>query len=166
MPEHTPVPTPSRAVYGFILALSCKIMFFIYLMWALIPENWFRSIGITCLPHRYWVIAIPIFLLTLLALFAFIIYPSLGLMMTPDWNELKTIKDRCSDIRQSEQFENNAVVRKTEYTRKGCYCNSSQSCEKAIFDKHDRKEYEYRRIPKLGDLNPIDVSKHLYLRDN
>lgn len=161
MPEHTPAPIPSRAVYGFILNLTSKILFKVYLIWALVPESWFRSVGITCLPHRYWAVVIPIFLLTVLGLFAFVIYPSLGLIMTPSFDNIRTIKDKHSE---SRNFKYNCDFKNCQIHMTGCYCNSKQNCRKSNFDHRDVKEYDIRKIPKLQDLNIIDVSRDLYLK--
>ncbi|KAI4464596.1 phosphatidylinositol n-acetylglucosaminyltransferase subunit p [Holotrichia oblita] len=161
--EHTPAPTPNRAVYGFILALSSKLLFTIYVLWAVIPETWFEAIGITYLIDRYWAIVIPIFLLTVLGLFVFIIYPSLGLIMTPNWNDLRTVSDEYSDNKKNS-IAKSTFVKIDQNSKSNCYCNSGRACKKNIFENHDNKEYERRKIPKLQDLNIIDVSKHLYLK--
>lgn len=163
MPEHTPAPTPNRAVYGFILALSSKLLFTIYLLWAVIPEAWFEAIGITYLIDRYWAIVIPIFLLTVLGLFTFIIYPSLGLIMTPNWDDLRTISDEYSDNKKISVAKSTFIS--TDQNNKcNCYCSTGKACKKNIFEKHDIKEYERRKIPELQDLSSISVSKHLYLK--
>ncbi|KAK9879408.1 hypothetical protein WA026_006474 [Henosepilachna vigintioctopunctata] len=72
---------------------SFRLFFFLYAIWAVVPESYFRSLGITCLPHRYWAVSVPIFLLTAFAVFALVIYPSFGLCMTPDINDIHTIRD-------------------------------------------------------------------------
>lgn len=64
MPEHTPAPTPSRAVYGFVMFLSFNIFFILYLVWAIVPEEYFERIGIDFLPQRYWAVSVPIYILT------------------------------------------------------------------------------------------------------
>jgi len=79
--ENTPCPTPSRAIYGFVLyvvsyvlygksvLLNCcknsfgalknilfvyKIFFFLgaYILWALLPDSWLADVGITYIPAR------------------------------------------------------------------------------------------------------------------
>lgn len=64
MVEHTPAPSPSRAVYGFAMFLCFNVFFLLYLVWAIVPEKYFEMIGIDFLPQRYWAVSIPIYILT------------------------------------------------------------------------------------------------------
>lgn len=157
MPEHTPTPTPSRAVYGFIMYLSFKMLFILFVLWAFVPHSWFRSIGITYLPQRYWAVTIPIFLLTVLATFAFVIYPCLGLQMTPDIDSLDTISDihsRFNNIKENECVSPNKSVE--------C-CRNKRKCKKKEFEKQCSTEiFNTQSIPQLYDLRITDVSNHLY----
>nr|CAD7193791.1 unnamed protein product [Timema douglasi] len=93
MPEHTPAPTPSRSVYGFVLYLSSYSALSVYLVWAFVPDNILHSIGLTYWPQKYWAVAVPIHLCVALALFAFLIYPSINLIMTPPLHDMRTITD-------------------------------------------------------------------------
>lgn len=156
MPEHTPTPTPSRAVYGFIMYLSFKIFFILFVLWAFIPDSWFRSVGITYLPQRYWAVTIPIFLLTVLATFAFVIYPSLGLRMTPDIDSLDTITDIHS------RFNNSTDDAHISQNAAEC-CRNKRKCKKKVFEKqYQEAAFEMQCIPQLYDLHITDVSNHLY----
>jgi phosphatidylinositol glycan class P protein len=38
VPEHSPSPTPERAVYGFVLYLLSTVFFFIYVLWLTVPD--------------------------------------------------------------------------------------------------------------------------------
>lgn len=156
MPEHTPAPTPSRAVYGFVMYLGFKFFFILYLVWAYVPHSWFEAIGITYLPKRYWALAIPVFLLSVLTVFAFVIYPSLGLCMTPNWDDLRTIQDLKSK-------------RNVFYADKGgkhkkdkCSCMEEKLCHREEFLKI-KDGFPAKRIPPLQDLKITDVSELLYL---
>lgn len=158
MPEHTPAPTPSRAVYGFALYLSFKLFFVIYLIWAVVPEQWFEFLEITFMPQRYWAIAIPIFLLTILTTFAFVIYPNLGVVLTPDIDDLKTITDYVSS--KNEKFHLNTAVGNNSF----CICKNKKKCMKNVYDKYmETCNIDEKKIPKLRDLNMWDVSEQLYL---
>lgn len=165
MSEHTPAPTPNRAVYGFIFSLVFKILFIIYLIWALCPKKWLIALDITCLPNQYWSVVMPIFLLTILATFAFVIYPSMGFLMTPKWNDIRTIKDKWNGI-QNVQKSNSVFLKERDVisSREMCYCQTGKKCKKSLFSTADVNEYHNRKIPKLEDLNIIDVSKHMYLQ--
>ena len=78
-PDHSPSPTPERAVYGFVVYLLATGSFLFYLLWLIVPENIFESFGITFLPQKYWAVAIPIYLSVAFFLFVIVIYPSLGM---------------------------------------------------------------------------------------
>ncbi|XP_044266987.1 phosphatidylinositol N-acetylglucosaminyltransferase subunit P-like isoform X1 [Tribolium madens] len=157
MPEHTPAPTPSRAVYGFAMFLSFRTFFILYLVWAVLPEEWFRYVGITCLPQRYWAVAIPIFLLTVLAIFAFVIYPNLGLFMTPNVDDLRTIKDStCVKTNKVNlPLPKNSEIK--------CSCKNEERCFKNDFERNCG-DYVSKAIPVLQDLNIWEVSDHLYFK--
>ncbi|EFA04752.1 Phosphatidylinositol N-acetylglucosaminyltransferase subunit P-like Protein [Tribolium castaneum] len=156
MPEHTPAPTPSRAVYGFAMFLSFKTFFILYLAWAVLPEEWFKYVGITCLPQRYWAVAIPIFLLTVLAIFAFVIYPNLGLFMTPSVDDLRTIKDSTC-VR-----ENKTNLLSPKNSEIKCSCKNEDRCFKNF--ERNCGDYVSKAIPVLQDLNIWEVSDHLYFK--
>jgi phosphatidylinositol glycan class P protein len=160
MPEHTPAPTPSRAVYGFAMFLSFRTFFILYLIWAIVPEEWFKLIGITCLSQRYWAITVPIFLLTVLAIFAFLIYPNLGLYMTPNIDDLRTIRDStCARKKKNKTkllTQNNSVINE-------CSCVNKETCFKHSYEKNSG-DLLTKAVPILQDLNIWEVSDHLYLK--
>lgn len=80
---YTPAPAPSRAIQGLFLYLSCRCAFIIYLIWIVVPDPWLKHLGLAFLPHKYWAVALPVLVCVLLAFTAFLIYPALGLIMTP-----------------------------------------------------------------------------------
>lgn len=94
MAEHTPAPTPHRAIYGFAFFLLFKSIFFIYLFWAFVPDDILENhLGLTYLPHKYFALFIPALVLFALVFFAFLIYPAMNLSMTADVNNISTIRD-------------------------------------------------------------------------
>lgn len=93
MPEHTPAPTPSRAVYGFVLYFGCYSAFALCFVWAVIPDSLLHSLGLTYLPQKYWAVAIPIHVGLAVALFGAIIYPAINLTMTPSLDDPCTLTD-------------------------------------------------------------------------
>ena len=96
MPEHTPSPSPSRAVYGFVLYLgSCSVLG-LYLVWATLPDSVLHSLGLTYWPQKYWAVTLPIYGCVLLALFAFFFYPGLNFLIVPPVNDMRIITDSFS----------------------------------------------------------------------
>ncbi|XP_060516781.1 phosphatidylinositol N-acetylglucosaminyltransferase subunit P [Cylas formicarius] len=156
MPEHTPAPTPSRAVYGFAMFLGFKIFFIIYIIWSVIPEKYFEKVGIDFLPQRYWAIAVPIYVLSTLTLFAFVIYPSFGLIMTPDVDDIRTIMDKVGKKRKNNE------IKLEEYQSPSCVCKNHEKCAKEYFDVKEMNSKQ-KRIPVLRDLDMWTVSESLYL---
>ena len=80
-PDHSPSPTPERAVYGFVVYLLTTAAFLCYILWLVIPEAIFESLGITFLPQKYWAVAVPIYLSVAFFIFVIVIYPSLGMVL-------------------------------------------------------------------------------------
>ncbi len=89
MPEHTPAPTPHRAVYGFAVFLLFKTLLILYLFWAFVPDNFLEnSLGLTYLPDKYFAMFLPMVVMMALIFFAFLIYPALNLSMTADVDDI------------------------------------------------------------------------------
>lgn len=98
--EHTPAPYGPRSVYGYALYIGSNLLFFLYLVWAIVPDQILHSIGLTYWPSKYWAVAIPIWALTALATFAFLIYPAINLLMTPDVDDVRTVTDKYAQPRK------------------------------------------------------------------
>ncbi|XP_039970914.1 phosphatidylinositol N-acetylglucosaminyltransferase subunit P [Bactrocera neohumeralis] len=99
MPEHTPAPTPHRAVYGFGFYLLFLTLFILYVMWALLPtESW----GLHYLPDKYFAAYLPILILMGMFFFEFFIYPGIGLAMTPNVDQLESVMDTALLLRHAE----------------------------------------------------------------
>ncbi|KAF7266399.1 hypothetical protein GWI33_020275 [Rhynchophorus ferrugineus] len=155
MAQNTPSPTPIRAVYGFIMFLSLNLLFIIYLIWSLVPGKYFEMVGLDFLPQRHWAISVPIFVLTATFVFGFVIYPSLGLLMTPHYDDLRTITDK-----NSYKNKENIVIKDSDNVD-ACICKDKAKCHK---DNYKNSETNRKKpIPSIYDLNIWDVSEHLYL---
>ena len=83
LPEHSPAPTPDRAVYGFVLYLLSYSALVLYLTWALLPERTLVELGLEFLPQKYWAVAVPTYISVVLVAFVVCIYPNLGAVMAP-----------------------------------------------------------------------------------
>ncbi len=94
LPEHNPSPTPSRAVYGFVFYLLGVFTLFLYFFWALVPDQWLQTSGLSSIfPQKYWAVAVPIYLGVVFFVFIFVIYPSLGLLVTPETDDVRNVVD-------------------------------------------------------------------------
>ena len=109
LPEASPSPTPIRAVYGFVFYVIGCLSFFIYLVWALLPEWLLEDLGLTFLPQKYWAVAIPIYLGVCFFLFVFVFYPSLGLCVTPLSDDIRNVVDEHAIYRPQAEFESQEI---------------------------------------------------------
>ncbi|CAO1438124.1 unnamed protein product [Diamesa serratosioi] len=182
MPEHTPAPTPSRAIYGFVIYLLFQTLFVLFVLWAFIPTVVYEYFGITELPNKYFALYIPILLLTAVTLFAFCIYPSFSLIMTPNINDINTITDknaikRCRFRDVNNILCDNKITRRIQwiqpkfcdnhqkrqnYIQDYCDCTNKAKCllenDKTYLDELRKLEH----IPNAADLDISEVSEMLY----
>lgn len=189
MPEHTPAPSSSRAIYGFVVYLLFCTLFIFYILWAFIPVEIFEKIGVTELPNKYFSLFVPILVLTATTLFAFCIYPGISLCMTPDIDSFYTITDnytvkRCQFKNADGILCDNKIIHdplsswdtlyfcEKHFQNKGmkiidyCDCAEKEKCllyqDKIHVEKLCRKE---SFIKNSADLNIKDVSDALYGQD-
>ena len=93
----SPVPTPYRATYGFVLWLFSYLFLFLYIVWAVIPDDCFYSARLNFFsPQKYWAIAVPAYIVTICLFFLFILYPSINLVFTPSLNNIIVFQDEYS----------------------------------------------------------------------
>ena len=187
MPEPSPAPTPSRDIYGFVIYLLFTSLFVIYVLWAFIPTAIFRYLGLTYLPDKYFPLYIPILVLTATTLFAFFIYPSLSLIMTPDIDDVRTIKDQFTIVRCQhencnkkidqpfrdgwerhefcpEHQDSKSVNKNSSPKRKienFCDCRS-ETCLLFRDPSHTDRLRAKKAVPAVSDLCISDVSRVLY----
>ncbi|XP_053683058.1 phosphatidylinositol N-acetylglucosaminyltransferase subunit P [Sabethes cyaneus] len=109
MAEHTPAPTPSRAIYGFFLYLLFQTLFILYVLWAFIPTDLLERFGLSYLPDKYFALFVPILVLVAVTLFAFLIYPALSLAMMPDMDDPSTVTDRFAIVRCRYKYPDRTV---------------------------------------------------------
>ena len=93
--------TLEREYYGFVLYLSSFAGFIMYLIWGLVPDSILRSYGITYYPSRHWAIIIPIWIAGLIP-FTILVYTSLNLLKTPDFDSFDLLTDDYSITEISE----------------------------------------------------------------
>ncbi|EPQ52083.1 PIG-P-domain-containing protein [Gloeophyllum trabeum ATCC 11539] len=88
-PEHR-----SRApeFYGFAVLTSTYILFCIYLLWALLPDEYILWLGISYYPSREWAVLLPAYSIVLVLL-TYFTYFALAIAGTPRFSEQCTITD-------------------------------------------------------------------------
>ncbi|KAI8989442.1 PIG-P-domain-containing protein, partial [Pilobolus umbonatus] len=83
--------------YGFGLYLSSFVVFIIYIIWAYVPDEILHSLGISYYPNRYWALAIPTWIMTLVW-FIFISFMAINLMNTAPFDSYDCITDEHANI--------------------------------------------------------------------
>ena len=103
MSERTPAPYGPRSVYGYALYIGSNMLLLLYFIWAFVPDEILHeTLGLTYLPSKYWAVALPIWILMAIAVFAFAIYPAINMTLTPDIDDPRTITDQyCLEQRKS-----------------------------------------------------------------
>ena len=91
--EASPAPSASRAVYGFVMWLVSHLCLLLYLVWALVPHSYLELAGLEFLPQKYWAVAVPIYLSVCFFCLVFIVYPCLGMLVTPSLGDLTLVTD-------------------------------------------------------------------------
>lgn len=184
MSQSSPAPTPSRSIYGFVIYLIFTCLFLFYVLWAFIPSEYFELLGITDLPDKYFVLFMPVVILTATTIFAFFIYPSLSFIMTPNIDSIYTIRDessifRCSYVDDEGVQCNNKILedKEIDHWRRSfkctnhrttktiltptCDCSDSATC--GLNDKYlENLRRLQNRQNSASDLNVFEVSKTLY----
>lgn len=191
MPEHTPAPTPHRAVYGFAVFLLFKTLLILYLFWAFVPDDFLEnSLGLTYLPDKYFAMFLPMVVMVALMFFAFLIYPALNLSITPDVDDVSTIRDKYSIRRCQFPLKNGKICDRrieTDQTsgwKIGELCKLHKSENKNLEEEHkienfcdcsDKKRcviaknsdhvlmLHYRKtVPSVCDLDISEVCRNLF----
>lgn len=97
MVERTPAPYAPRSVYGYALYIGSNMLFILYLVWAFVPDDILHNdLGLTYWPSKYWAVALPIWIMSAIAIFGFVIYPAVNMTLTPDIDDIRTITDEFS----------------------------------------------------------------------
>lgn len=97
MPEHTPAPTPHRAVYGFAFYVLCTGLCVAYFGWALVPQHILGDrLGLTYMPDKYFVLIISPLVSFALTLFGFVVYPAMNYAITMEPTDARTVRDAAS----------------------------------------------------------------------
>ncbi|KAJ7634599.1 PIG-P [Roridomyces roridus] len=107
---YPPIPSPeyrSRApeFYGFVAWTSTSFLYIIYLLWALLPDAYIESLGITWYPNREWAILFPAYSV-FLVLLTYFVYFALALYRTPQFSDLSSMTDSYAHMPPTNQARN------------------------------------------------------------
>jgi len=78
--------------YGFVAWTTTYLLFVLYILWALLPDQYIEWIGITWYPNREWAILIPSWTIVVVLL-TYIVYFAIAIRATPSFDEMSAISD-------------------------------------------------------------------------
>ncbi|KAF5379055.1 hypothetical protein D9615_005995 [Tricholomella constricta] len=89
--------TPSRSrapeFYGFVAWTSTSLAFILYVLWALVPDEYIQRAGINWYPNREWALLLPAWSIVLV-ITTYIVYSSMAIAATPSFSDMSSITDR------------------------------------------------------------------------
>ncbi|KAH8247816.1 hypothetical protein KR038_010170 [Drosophila bunnanda] len=113
MPEHSPAPTPHRAIYGFAFYMLFTVLFITYVAWALLPFEFGLH---SYLPDKYFAVFIPFLVLVFAWFFAFLIYPAINLSMTVNVDAIASVVDPKLALPKGTEFTSWSQLQKRNRT--------------------------------------------------
>ncbi|KAF9269309.1 PIG-P [Marasmius fiardii PR-910] len=119
-PYHaTPRDNRSRApeFYGFVAWASTSFLFVVYLLWALLPDEYILWLGIYWYPNREWALLLPAYSI-FLVLLTYWVYMSLTIYGTPAFDSISTITDTRSQYPPHQFTENGQSSGYLMYTQR------------------------------------------------
>ncbi|KAF8583272.1 PIG-P [Ramaria rubella] len=99
-----PLPRKSRApeFYGFAALTGTSLLFVLYHLWALLPDELIQSAGVDWYPSREWALLIPSYTVILILL-TYFSYWALAISSTPTFGDLSTIIDSYAHVPLPDQ---------------------------------------------------------------
>lgn len=185
--EHTPGPQFHRAIYGFSFYLIFHTLFLIYVVWAFVPDTILADVfHLNYLPDKYFALYIPVLILNGTALFAFLVYPTVNMRLTPKMDSLSTIRDKftirrcakenCTSPRKMSSKNVTGTASKwckrhdagedelfdEELISNWCDCGDEAQCLIRTCPDQVERLRRKKKMPTVCDLDLADVSDLLY----
>ncbi|KII87850.1 hypothetical protein PLICRDRAFT_176613 [Plicaturopsis crispa FD-325 SS-3] len=93
-PPLPPTEHRSRApeFYGFVAWTSTSLLFVLFLLWALLPDECIVKLGVEWYPSREWALLVPSYAM-LLVLLTYFTYFALAIADTPPFSDPSTVTD-------------------------------------------------------------------------
>jgi len=87
-------PHRSRApeFYGFVAWTSTSLAFVLYVLWAVVPDEYIQCVGIDWYPSREWAVLLPAWSVVLV-ITTYIVYSSMAIAATPSFSDMSSITD-------------------------------------------------------------------------
>ncbi|KIM70540.1 hypothetical protein SCLCIDRAFT_1206665 [Scleroderma citrinum Foug A] len=86
--------------YGFVAWTSTSLAFVIFVLWAILPDEQLRYLGITWYPNREWAVLLPAYSV-MLVLLTYFTYFSLALAQTPAFSDVCAFADTQAHLAAS-----------------------------------------------------------------
>ncbi|KAF8737406.1 hypothetical protein AX14_012904 [Amanita brunnescens Koide BX004] len=78
--------------HGFVAWTSTALLFVLYFLWALLPDEFIIWLGIRWYPNREWAVLFPSWTVALFV-FTYFAYSMLAIARTPSFNDTSSIRD-------------------------------------------------------------------------
>ncbi|KAF8903340.1 PIG-P-domain-containing protein [Gymnopilus junonius] len=92
--------------YGFVAWTSTYLLFVLYILWAILPDEWIVWCGVTWYPNREWAILIPSWSIVVVLL-TYVIYFAIALRGTPGFDEMSAVTDSRISLPSEEDPNHN-----------------------------------------------------------
>ncbi|KAG6850128.1 hypothetical protein H0H93_000750 [Arthromyces matolae] len=87
---HRPGRSRAPEFYGFVAWTSTTLAFVLYVLWALLPDDYIEWVGINWYPNREWAILLPAWSI-MLVITTYIVYSSMAIAATPSFTDMSAI---------------------------------------------------------------------------
>ncbi|KAG2059742.1 PIG-P-domain-containing protein [Suillus hirtellus] len=78
--------------YGFVAWTSTSVLFVLYVLWALLPDEYIVWLGVEWYPSREWTLLLPAYSIVLVLL-TYFVYFAIAIARTPSFSDPNTFTD-------------------------------------------------------------------------